>query len=523
MTKCLIKGRELLFKTVAKRILGIHDDWGSLPVGWRLLRGISWLVIGMVFGRLSIWLCRIVAARTLGAAVLGEFGLIESSVNMFMAYAALGMTVAVSKNLAECFRTDLPRAGRIIGTVCLFSGLFFVFLLIGFFLCSPRLAMSFSDKAEFLTSMRVGILLALMVPGGIAATMINSFQAFHQVAASNTIQGFVSLVMILILPPVWGLNGVIVAFGSGTLVMLIYQVAAIKALCRKFHIHITFSGVRQDFPLLWRYGIPSMLGGLLVGPAEWGARAILVKQGGGTQELGLYVGVLSLCSILIAASALLQNVSIPVLSSSANLLEKQKGILRNIFIYWSVSLCGVIFLVAGANLLIKVLLGPDFSRGAPVLAIAAIAVGIRVFYTSFGVVLIVLDRVWYMTFNNLMDAPIFLSGAVFLAPRWGAEGLALAYLGSSLAVLFLLYRSSAREMAWESPSKIGILLSIMLICAAWLISKIALVWLAVLSTFLLLGITVAILLFLAQKYDLLGAITSKIPRFMNPTLFVTPK
>jgi O-antigen/teichoic acid export membrane protein len=460
---------------------------------------------------LSIWLCRIAAARILGASVLGEFGFIESTVNMFMAYAGLGMTIAISKNLAECFRTDLQRAGRIIGTVCTFSGLFFILLLIILWFSSKSLALSFSIKPEFLTSMRIGILLALMVPSGIAAAMLNSFQAFHHVAISNTIQGLVSLFLMLALAPLWGLDGVIVAFSGGILLILVYQVIIIRGLCRKFNIRVKLGGVRQEFALLWRYGIPSLVGGLLAGPMEWGTRAILVKYGGGMGELGLYVGAFSLCSIIIAAAALLQNVSIPVISSSANDEEKEKGIFRNIFMYWFVSIFSVILLVAFSNLLVKYLLGPEFLQAGTIFAIMAIALGIRLFYNAFGVTLIVIDRVWKLTFISLADAPITLAGAILLVPHWGAKGLALSFLLSSIVVFLLFYRSSMREMAWEKPSKIGIVLTIMAIISALLINTIKVLWLSVSATIVLLFVMSVTIIFLAKKYDLLGEVSFMIP------------
>jgi len=505
-----------MLRTLVKRIFSTNEDWASMPAGWRLLRGMSWLMVGIVLGRLSMWLCRIAAARILGAAVLGEFGLIESTVNMFMGYAGLGMSLAVSKNLAECFRADTQRAGRIIGIVSFFSGSAFVLLLIGFWFSSKSLALGFSDSAEFLASLRMGTLLALMVPSGIAAAMLSSFQAFHHVAISTTIQGFASLFLMLALAPVLGLHGVIFAFGGGTLVMLVYQVLTIRGLCRKYQIRIKFDKMRQEFPLLWRYGIPSMLSGILAGPVEWGTRAILVKYGGGMKELGLYVGVFSLSSILIAASALLQSVSIPVLSSSINFAEKEKGIHRTIFLFWSVSIFSVILLVSFSNRLVNFVLGPEFSQAGLILAIVAIAIGIRVFFTSFGISLIVLDRVWQMSLNTMTGAPFFLAAAIFMAPRWGAKGLALSYLFSSVVILCLLYRTSARAMAWGNPSKTGIALTIMVIISSWFINTINVLWLSVSVTFLLLGVTATVLIWLARKFDLLGEVASKIPFLLKP-------
>jgi O-antigen/teichoic acid export membrane protein len=141
----------------------------------------------------------------------------------------------------------------------------------------------------------------------------------------------------------------------------------------------------------------------------------------------------------------------------------------------------------------------------------AIALGIRLFYNAFGVTLIVIDRVWKLTFISLADAPITLAGAILLVPHWGAKGLALSFLLSSIVVFLLFYRSSMREMAWEKPSKIGIVLTIMAIISALLINTIKVLWLSVSATIVLLFVMSVTIIFLAKKYDLLGEVSFMIP------------
>jgi O-antigen/teichoic acid export membrane protein len=495
-----------------KRFLNfLFDDASSLSVGRLMVKGLTWLLIGVLTGRLAFFITRIVAARALGKIGLGEFGLIESTVNMFVGYAGLGMVVAISKNLAESFQPDPQRAGRILATVTLLSGSLFLTLLLAFLLSSKSLALGLSPNHDMTKSLRIGVLLALQVPAGLASAVLNAFQKFRQVTFANIIQGLSSLVLALLLAPTWGLDGVLVAFGSGMLLMFIYQVMIIIFLCRKYDIHLSLQGMTKELPLIWRYGLPSLLGGMLAGPVTWGTRALLAKQASGLGELGLYMAAFSLCSVLITMSALLSNVTIPVLSASKTLEEKQGGIKQSIFLYWMAAIGLNIPLIGLAHPLVNILLGPGFMNAGGVLAILAIAVGTRIFYTSFGALLIVIDRVWHMSLATIAGEPIFLGIAFFLAPLWGAKGLALAYLISSLVTLILLYRTSSREMGWGRIPLLAVFLTIIFLATAWLIHGIEGVWIALGCTMLLFSLFVLSSLYLAFKYELLGGMTAKFP------------
>jgi O-antigen/teichoic acid export membrane protein len=485
-----------------------------------MVKGVTWLMIGLFFGRLSVFATRIVAARILGKVSLGEYGLIESTVNMFVAYAGLGMVVAISKNLAESFRADSARAGRILGTVCLVSGPFFILLLSVFFVSSQGLAPRLSSSPSFLHSLRIGMILSLQIPGGLAAAILNAFQSFRHVTYANIIQGLTCLALTLLLAPTWGLDGVILAFGAGWLLMFLYQVVIIRQLCLKHNIRLDWSGLRQEFPLIWRYGLPSMLAGLFIGPVTWATRAILARQAGGMAELGLYVAAYSLCAILMTSAALLTNVTLPVLSAAQTPEGKGRAMSRNLFVYWAVALILVVPLIALANFIVKILLGPDFSKSVPVLQILAVAIGIRVFYSGLGVLLIILDRVWYMTLSTVFSDPLFLGLAVLMTPRWGGRGLALAFLLSSCLTLVLMSRKVMKELRWRRISYFGVAVSLVAVALAWGVQEIQIIWLGVASTLCLVMIMALTLLYFALRSEMLGEMASKMPFLMKFRYYV---
>jgi O-antigen/teichoic acid export membrane protein len=493
----------------------MFDDTSSFSLARLMVRGLTWLMIGVLVGRLAMFVTRIAAARILGKIPLGEFGLIESTVSAFVGFAGLGMVVAISKNLAESFRTDPQRAGRILGMVYLLSGILFAVLLLALLLSSKSLAARLSPNPDFLPSLRIGLLLSLLVPGALASAILNALQSYRHVAFANIIQGLVSLPLTLVLAPLWGLNGFLLAFGLGLLIMFIYQGVIIFFQCRRHNIMIRLRGMAQELPLIWRYGLPSMLSGMFIGPVTLATRALLSQQEGGLGELGLYMAAFSLCSVFIAVATLLSNVTVPVLSASTTSAEKHSGIKRSIFLYWLAAIGLGLPMIALANHLVKFLLGSEFINAGPVMAIVSLGIGARVIYNSFGSLLIVMDRVWHMTLAAIAGEPIFLGLTFFLAPLYGARGLALAYLISSLVTLILLCGISAREMGWKRLPPLGLILTIVLVGAAWLIQSIASLWLALVSTILLLGLFVASSFYLALRYDLLGGLVGRVPLWVR--------
>jgi O-antigen/teichoic acid export membrane protein len=452
----------------------------------------------VALGRTVMWLARICAARIIGKVPLGEFGLIESTVALFVNFAGLGTTVVISKNVAECYNRDPIRAGRILGTVCLVSGTLFTALFFVFWVSTPFLAAKLGGSPQFFTSLRLGMFLAFQVPCGIAMAVLNAFQRFPQVAVANIIQGAVTLILTLVLAPRWGLDGFLMAYGGAILLMFFYQLVVIRMTLQAYNIRLQFDGVRKEFPLFWRYGLPSLLSGILVGPVDWVTRTYLSRQPGGLGELGLYMAAFSLCSILIAVLSLLHTVSLPVLSSAATLEEKQRGIGQIVFLFWSVSLLITVLVIGLSDTLIKVFLGPEFFKSGPVLAILGLSVGIRMFFTSIGISLIAMDRTWIMALSNTLGEPAFLISGLILVPLFGSLGLAYAHLISSLVTLSLLYINFSKQLLYDISYKGALFFTTIILISALTIRTINNIWINISSLIVLFICSIACIIYYFQ-------------------------
>ena len=70
----------------------------------------------------------------------------------------------------------------------------------------------------------------------------------------------------------------------------------------------------SEWPILWKYALPSVLSGVLYFPAVWFANSMLVKQPGGYGELGLFNAANQLRMAVIFLPGLLTVAMLPILS-----------------------------------------------------------------------------------------------------------------------------------------------------------------------------------------------------------------
>ena len=86
-----------------------------------LAKGVLWSFIGSVLSRGLTFLSWILVARILGPEQNGEFGIIRTTVLMFMAFAAFGLGLTGTKFISQYIHTDRDKAGRIASLTLSFS------------------------------------------------------------------------------------------------------------------------------------------------------------------------------------------------------------------------------------------------------------------------------------------------------------------------------------------------------------------------------------------------------------------
>jgi len=74
---------------------------GSSDIGKRILKGAFWSFTGTALAKLIVLLGGMLCARILGKVEYGEFGMIRSTISMFVALGTVGLGLTATKYISE--------------------------------------------------------------------------------------------------------------------------------------------------------------------------------------------------------------------------------------------------------------------------------------------------------------------------------------------------------------------------------------------------------------------------------------
>jgi O-antigen/teichoic acid export membrane protein len=94
------------------------------PIGKRLVSGTFWSVIGNGITKICTLIVTIAVANILGSQLFGEFGLVQSTANLFVEMLNAGIGLAATKYIAEFLFIDKQKTGRIISLSYILTLLF---------------------------------------------------------------------------------------------------------------------------------------------------------------------------------------------------------------------------------------------------------------------------------------------------------------------------------------------------------------------------------------------------------------
>jgi O-antigen/teichoic acid export membrane protein len=427
----------------------------------RLGRGTFFNTIGSAVGQGSTLVVNMAVARMLGLERFGQYALIQTSLltAAFVAQVATGNTA--TKYVAEFRSTDPERAGRIAGLCALSawvtSTLFVLLVLLG----ADWLAVRVGRAPGLGTPVRLG-----------AAFIVFNCVNFYQVGTLAGLESYPALARAGI---AGGLAGVAVAlpltwwFGvSGAAASLALAAAARWAICqralrrelRRTGLRIRYRDAWRERPILWRFALPAALSGFFTMPATWLATVFLVRQPNGFAQNALYSAAGNLKTLVTFLAANVNSVGL-------SMLNNQKGIdardrYRKLYLA-NIAICTGLVLVFAASLLalgpyVLRLFGERFGAGRNVLNVLMLAALVET--VSIGVYQIIQshERMWSSLFLIALPASLTLPVlAWLLTPGMGAQGLALAVLGSTVVHLVTTCAVAypvARRFLFPSPERI---------------------------------------------------------------------
>ena len=410
----------------------IRGIWAADSLRGRFARGAVWSLLGAVLSQGANLAASVITARILGREHFGEYGMIQSTVGMFGVFAGMGLGLTATKYVAELRVTNPNRAGRVIAlstAVALGTGTIAVTaLLVG----APWLAAHTLNAPHLSAVLRIGAgMLFLNALNGAQTGVLAGFEVFRIIARVNLIRGVITFPLAVAGVLLMGLTGSVAALAVAAAAGSILNHIAINAECRRNGVSVRWEHFWSERAILWRFSLPAFLGGTLTSPAMWAVSTILVNQPHGYAEMGVF----SASNQWRMAVAFLPSLlSQPLLSMLSSLGAEDSRTFRKL-------LCLNLLLSVGLSMIIAVPIilfsswimkayGPGFQAGRPVLILLVLATVISSTVAVIGQAIASLEKMWWGFNFNLVWALVLLSTASFLVPRYGALGLAGAFLAS---------------------------------------------------------------------------------------------
>jgi O-antigen/teichoic acid export membrane protein len=401
------------------------------PLGYRLAQGAFWGVAGGIVFRVCTLAAFVVVARLKGTEAFGELGVIQSTVAMFGIVAGFSMGQTSTKHVAELRHKDPERAGRIIALSRVVAWTTGVLASVALFVAAPWLASKTIAAPHLSGLLRVSSPLLLL--GAIAGTQTGAllgFEAFKRIAQVSFISGLLLFPLIVAGTVLAGLQGAVCGLVVSQACGCWLNYLALQKEAKEAGVPLRSSGWTKEWEVLWRFSVPAVTATLLVSPVTWVCNAILVNGTDGYKEMGLFNAANQWRLAILVLPGMVGGAGFPMLSR----LHGGNDHRSFRWVFWlnlgmsACVACAVALPVALCARFIMASYGESFVAGAGILMILCVVAVITAALSVVGQVIASEGRMWFGFLLNAIWAMVLVGSSLFLIPRQGALGMALANL-----------------------------------------------------------------------------------------------
>jgi O-antigen/teichoic acid export membrane protein len=401
----------------------------SSPLGRRLAKGTFWGLAGAGVSRGLALLASILVARMLGREGFGELGIIQGSVAMFGTFAGFGLGLTATKYVAEFREADPARAGRIVGLSSVFSWVTGGVVTLVLVLLAPWLAARTLNAPHLAGPLMLSApLLALGAWAGAQTGVLTGVEAFRRLARLSLAVGLLNFPLMVGGVLLGRLPGAICGMVASALVGCLLNRRALRIETRGAGVPVIYAGCAREWPVLWKFSLPTLLAGIMVGPVVWACNALLVNRPGGYSEMGIFNAANQWRAAIVFLPGTLGTVLLPVLANlhgAQDAARYRKALSYNVALNAGISLAiaGGVALLAGP---IMRSYGAEFAHGTTALILLAVAAVLSATLSGIGQAIVSSGNMWWGFALNAIWGVVLLGSARALVHR-GATGLALAW------------------------------------------------------------------------------------------------
>jgi len=396
----------------------------------RIASGAFWSFTGIALAKFLVLVAGIICARILGTAQFGELGIVRSTIGMFVVLGASGLGYTANKYIAEYRATGLKRKISQIYNLTIVFGITMGIVITLIVLFSSRyIASNVLNNPNLIPSIKLGaVLLFMSILNSVQNGVLSGFEQFKTIAINTFISSVVEALGIIMGAYVSGTEGAIVGYGLSFFIWAIINHLSIRKVFLKNEILLKYAWLkREDFSIIWSFSIPATMNSIMVVPAFWILKTLLVNFCG-YKVLGIYEAADQWKVIILFVPGAIANILLPIFSNiqgSKNANSFLKTLNYSMLINGGISLLLFVIIFLGQHTIMNFYgEGYEDSSTLVVLCLSTIFSSIAQVMT---LSLISRAQVWVSFMFNLIWTLILVGSAyVFLKNNFGALSLAWA-------------------------------------------------------------------------------------------------
>ncbi|HEY8360511.1 MAG TPA: oligosaccharide flippase family protein [Ramlibacter sp.] len=403
----------------------------SSEIARRIARGSAWSFAGAASSRVCTLIAMILLARMMGAAEFGELAMVQVTLGVAGMMAGFGLGSTATRFLARDSAIDKERAGQVLSLVQQFSALTLVAAMAVVVLLSEFLAAQVLHAEQLGAALRVGALL-MGVAGarGVQAGVFAGFERFDINARLNVLEGVSSMLLSVALAWLYGIEGALFGLMAGPALAWAFGWIQLRRLLHKLQIRKAPRECWRQRSILTKYSLPSFLASFVSAPILWLGMTMVAREPGGYTQVALYNAAYQWHGPLIFLPMVVLSASLPALTQEWHSGDPAR--FKRIYLYNLVFLGGVTLvpalLLCLASVQVMGLYGPEFRAGWPLMVLLALAAPLHAVAKMSSTALLSMNRAWSTCGVNLLWGVTLVGVGYFAIPRFGATGLAAAFV-----------------------------------------------------------------------------------------------
>ena len=200
----------------------------SSDLNKKIINHSFWILLGNVISKFILLIATILMARYLGKEEYGQFGIIKSTILMFAMFAGLELGMTATKYISQYKLVDKSKVEKIVGLSNLFAILISLLVSGLVYLYSKKIANHIDAPSLYQEIQISSFILFFSSLNGIQNGILAGIEKFKESSINNAVAGILSSTGLVVASKYFGLEMVIVAFGSNFVILFILNFITLK-------------------------------------------------------------------------------------------------------------------------------------------------------------------------------------------------------------------------------------------------------------------------------------------------------